>query len=337
MKYVLYASAYTGNEPGNGVKRMEFCENMLREAGTYGPAVNPSYLLLEKEFLYGVEELDDGAAVIKYPLAGGEGERYVIPGAGLCHLVRCQNWLYASGYAGGCLTGLREDGTVVCFLRHEGSGSDPARQEAPHVHSANPSPDGRHLFVADLGTDRLYQYDVQENGILTAHAAQPWAETGPGRGPRHFLFHPNGKWLYLVTELGNSLLVYRYDASASVLTYAGEYPLCEQGCPTDTYAADIHITGDGKTLYASVRGEDRIICFRVLEDGGRLSKTGSYPCAGRWPRSFDLSPDEKYLAVANQQSGNVAVFPLDAQTGAPGEPVAQMEFPSVSCVKWERA
>lgn len=337
MKYILYASAYTKDEPGNGVRRLEFCENTLRDAGAYGPAVNPSYILPEKEFLYGVEELWNGAAVLKYPLAGGNARRYAIPGAGLCHLVRCKDWLYASGYAGGCLTGLREDGEAVCFLRHAGRGPNPARQEAPHVHSAMPSPDGRHLFVADLGVDRLYQYDVQEDGTLTEHTAQPWTETAPGQGPRHFLFHPGGKWLYLVTELGNALLVYRYDGTDSVLTFAGEYPLSRKDSASGALAADIHVTGDGRLLYASVRGEDRIVCFRVLEDGGRLSRVGSYPCAGRGPRSFDLSPDEKYLAVANQQSGNVAVFPLDAQTGAPGKPVARTAFPSVSCVKWERA
>lgn len=337
MSRILYASAYTEDKPGNGVKRLEFCENSLREAGAYGPAVNPSYLLAEREHLYGVEELGDGAAVIQYPPAGGACRRYAVPGAGLCHLVRCGDWLYASGYAGGCLTGLRTDGTVVCFLRHTGSGPNPARQEAPHVHSANPSPDGRHLFVADLGLDRLYQYDVQENGALTAHAAQPWVETAPGQGPRHFVFHPNGKWLYLVTELDSALLVYRYDEAASVLRRTAEYPLCEGGRPAGCLAADVHITQSGGLLCASVRGEDRIVCFRVLEDGGRLFRVGSYSCAGRDPRSFDISPDEKYLAVANQRSGNVAVLSLNAQTGAIGGPLAQAAFPSACCVKWERA
>ena len=338
MKYVLYSSAYTGNRPGHGVKRMEFDGNTLKEAGNYGPAVNPSYLLPEQEFLYGVEETGDGAAILKYPLAGGEGKRYPVPGAGLCHLVRCGNCLYASGYTGGCLTGLREEtGETVCFLKHEGRGANPARQEAPHVHSATPSPDGRHLFVADLGLDRLYQYDVQEDGGLAGHAAQPWVAVGPGQGPRHFLFHPSGSWLYLVTALDRSLLVYQYEAAASVLSFAGEYSLSEEGCPPGALAADIHITGNGRYLYASVRGEDRIVCFRVLAEGGRLSKVGSYPCGGQGPRSFDLSPDEKYLAVANQQSGTVSVFPLDALSGALGASVAQAEFPSVSCVKWQRA
>lgn len=335
MKYMLYASAYTGNRPGYGVKRMEFNGSTLKEVGKYGPAVNPSYILPEKEFLYGVEEIGDGAAVLKYPLAGDGGERYVVPGAGLCHLVRCGDYLYASGYVGGCLTGLR-DGKTVCYLRHKGSGANPARQEAPHVHSAIPSPDGKHLFVADLGVDRLYQYDVQENGELTEHAVQPWVETGPGQGPRHFLFHPNGKWLYLVTELDRSLLVYQYDGAASILTFAEEYPLSGEGFFPDALAADIHITGDGGHLYTSVRGEDRIICFCTLKDGGQLSKVGSYSCGGQGPRSFDLSLDERYLAVANQKSGNVSVFLLDAGSGALGELAAQMEFSSVSCVKWEK-
>lgn len=237
MKSTLYVSGYTDNQPGTGIKRMEFDGTALKESGYYGPAVNPSYILVEKKFLYAVEETEGGAAVLRYSLTDGAGERYLVPGTGLCHLVRCGNYLYASGYAGGCLTGLRaEDGQTVCYLQYEGSGADPNRQEASHVHSANPSPDGRHLFVADLGTDRLYQYDVQQNGTLMPHAAQPWTETGPGQGPR----------------------------------------------------------------------------------------------------SFDLSQDENYLAVANQWSGKVSVFLRDAGSGALGRYVAQAEFPSVSCVKWKR-
>ncbi len=335
MKNILYASGYTENRPGTGIKRMEFDGETLKETGGYGPAVNPSYILAEKEFLYAVEETGDSAAISRYPLTGGEGNRYIIPGAGLCHLVRCGETLYASGYIGGCLTGMRaEDGETVCFLKYEGGGVNTERQEAPHIHSAVPSPNGRHLFAADLGTDRLYQYDVQENGALNAHAAQPWVQTSPGQGPRHFLFHPNGKWLYLVTELGSLLLVYRYDSAASILTPAGEYPLFEKDCAAGALAADIHITSEGGFLYVSVRGTDRIVCFRVLEDGGRLLAVGSYPCRGKGPRSFDLSPDENYLAVANQWSGNVSVFARDAGSGALGECVAQAAFPSASCVKW---
>lgn len=337
-RYRLYTGAYTGNKPGNGVCFLEFDEKGLRVEKSWGPLKNPSYVQPVGDRVYAVEENAGEAAVVELPKDPREDrfQRFEIPGSGLCHISSCGPYLYASGYAGGCLTGLRKsDGEVCCFLQHSGKGTDPLRQEAPHVHSALPSPDGNRLFVADLGTERLYQYDIGPQGELWPHAAQPWVQTSPGQGPRHFVFHPNGGWLYLVTELDQSLLVYRHDRADSRLEFVEEHSLRGSSCPEGALAADVHVSPDGSFLYASVRGSDRIFCFRILRQGGKLEAAGDFSSGGREPRSFDLSPDGKYLAAANQKTGNIAVYPLNRETGEMEELAAELPIPMVSCVKWE--
>lgn len=210
-EYRLYAGAYTDGRPGNGVFFLRFGADGLRAESVCGGVVNTSYVLPVGDKLYAVEELDGEAAVLEFcPAAGTSHKRRAVPGSGLCHIAACGPFLYASGYAGGTLTGLRQaDGGVCCFLRHTGHSVRADRQAQAHVHAALPSPDGRLLLVADLGMDRLFRYAVGPDGSLTPDGAQPWVCAAPGQGPRHFAFHPNGAWLYLVAELERSLLVFR--------------------------------------------------------------------------------------------------------------------------------
>lgn len=335
--YELAVGAYTGGKPGKGAHLLRFDEAGLHLVKSWGPLTDPSYLQPVGGRVFAVEEMGGKAAVAELSLKRGEEgvRRFEIPGSGVCHITACGPYLYASGYAGGCLTGLRaEDGKTCCFLQHEGQGANPQRQERPHVHSAQPTPDGRHLLAADLGTDRLYQYDIGPKGELAPHAAQPWVETAPGQGPRHFAFHPSGEWLYLVTELDKSLLVYRYEPAESRLEYVEEHSLRGESCPPDALAADVHVSPDGGFVYASVRGSDRLFCFRTGEKGGRLTPAGDFSTGGREPRGFDLSPDGRFLAAANQTTGNVAVCPVDQRTGAVGAPAAVLDISQASCVKW---
>lgn len=336
QSYRLYAGAYTDGKPGDGVYFLDFDADGLRAAQVCGGVVNTSYVLPEGGRLYAVEEIDGAASVLEFePAAGTSFRRWAVPGSGLCHIASNGPFLYASGYAGGTLTGLRKsDGAVCSFLRHEGRSVHPLRQTQAHVHSALPTPDGRRLLVADLGMDRLFQYEIGPSGALEPHGAQPWTAVPPGQGPRHFAFHPNGAWLYLTAELDRSLLVYRDTPAGPALTVA--HTLRREGDPADSLAADVHVTPDGNFVYASVRGADCLYCFRVLEGGGRLEETGRFSSGGCCPRSFDISPDGLYIAVANQEPGSVTVFPRDTRTGALEAPAAVLALPQAACVKWDR-
>lgn len=336
MTYRLYASAYTGDLPDQGIRKLAFDGHSLTELETYGPAVNPSYLYLSEDAVYAVEETENQATVLKLSADSQVPQRLHIPGRGLCHIIGIGDYLYAAGYTGGCITGIsKKTGQPVCFVEHTGKGVNPDRQEASHVHFVSASPDGRHLLVADLGLDRIFQYDIQADGTLTPNPKQPSACSEPGQGPRHFVFHPNGNRLYLATELDSSIMVYDYDSEQSVLSNIGKYPLACEGSAATAQAADIHISADGKFLYASVRGQDKLVCFAVSEDGKHLTRQEIVSCGGCCPRSFALSPDETYIAVANQTSGELVILSRNTQTGVVGAPVARYAFPCVACVKWE--
>lgn len=337
MEYKLYTGAYTGGQPGEGVASWGFDGKSLREVWRYGGLRNPSYVLPWGKRLYGVEELPQGAglACLSWEQTGAPQMLWhrQVQGAGLCHLTLEGKVLYASGYDGGTLTGVEKDEGETCFFQaFQGHGPNPARQEKAHIHSTQVSPDGTRLLAADLGTDRLYQFLLGEGGKLIPDPEQPWIQTGPGQGPRHFAFHPNGKWLYLVTELDRSLLVYHYEDHR--LEEMGAYSLRMPGDPEASLAADIHLTEDGAFLYASVRGPDCLYGFRVEEGGAALRPLGRFPTLGGCPRNFSLSPDGKWIAVANQEPGTLVIFSRDENTGLPGEALCQAKVPQVSCVKW---
>lgn len=330
--YRLWAGTYT-----DSIYTLDFDGKSLHIIQTWDGLVNPSYVQPVEGRVFAVEETADSGAILELISAEGISRRYPVPGAGLCHITVCGGYLYASGYNGGCLTGIdRQSGQVICFLEHHGKGSRPDRQEKAHVHSAQPTPDGRRLLVADLGLDKLFQYQIGAEGALSPYSPQPWVQTSPGQGPRHFAFHPNGEWLYLVTELDLTLRVYKYAPELSQLEFQNEHSL-RGGYDCDgALAADVHVSPDGHFVYASVRGTDRIFGFRTAENAGGLEPIGDWPSGGKEPRSFHLSPDGKYLAAANQTSGTVVVFPIDGASGRLGDSVAEVAIPAASCIKWEK-
>ena len=337
MEYELYTGRYTGGPSGDGVCSWTFDGEVLRQGRKYGELTDPSYVLPQGDRLYVVEELPDKATVACFSLDEKDGSSVLwhkeVPGAGLCHGVIAGDSLYVSGYAGGTLTGLDADSGAVTFYKEfSGNGPNALRQEKAHIHSAQPSPDGSRLLAADLGTDRLYQFVINSQTGLTPDKNQPWFQVGPGRGPRHFAFHPNGKWLYLVTELDRSLLVFRYQDDR--LDQVGEYSLRGNYDPDSSLAADIHVSPDGKFLYVSVRGPGCLQEFEIQGEGGVLYPLGRFSTGGWCPRSFHISPDGRYVAVANQEPGTLEVFPREEKSGRLGRPLCSVDVPRVSCVKW---
>ncbi len=332
--YQLWAGTYTWGEERDGIFRLSFDGKELRVIESWGGLIDPSYLQPVKDKVYAVEERGEGGAVIE--LAPGEREyrRWELPGRGYCHVTALGDFLYASGYSGGCLAGLDlKNGKICEYFEHEGSGPDRLRQERAHIHSAQPTPDGRGIFVADLGLDKLFQYRVGPGGGLTLYEKQPFVQVSPGQGPRHFAYHPEGDFLYLATEMGQTLRTYSYDKESSTLEFMNEYPLyTDAPAPQDT-AADIQLSPDGRFVYASVRGIDRVFCYKTAENPGVLEPAGSFGSGGCCPRSISISPDGKYLAAANQEPGGVVVFRRDRESGTLTE-AAGLEIPGAVCVKW---
>ena len=188
------------------------------------------------------------------------------------------------------------------------------RQKEAHIHSSNVSPDGKFLFAQDLGADKIRGFELDRTQKDSILQNENQIKVKPGSGPRHFAFHPNGKYGYGIAELSGKITAYKYNNGD--LEFIEDYLSYSQ--EQDIYrAADIHISPDGKFLYASNRGpeEDSISIFSVNTDDGTLNLVGYEPTHGEHPRNFAISPDGGFLLVANQFSDNIVIFMRDKITG----------------------
>lgn len=214
-------------------------------------------------------------------------------------------------------------------------GSNTARQDAPHPHCATVSPDNRFLLVCDLGTDHISVFQIHpETGRLSDHAL--FSNNRPGSGPRHVVFHPNGRWVYCINEIDSTIDHCLWTATRFADTPQGL--LVNTNMPVKTIAADfaadkntaaeLAVSGDGNYLYASNRGEDTLVVFSIRARDGRLSPLQRIACGGRTPRHFTLDPTGQWLLCGNEDSGSVTVFRRDGATGRLSGPVQTMPLDS---------
>jgi 6-phosphogluconolactonase len=234
---------------------------------------------------------------------------------------------------------IRPDGSlgdVGTFIQHAGSSVNSARQKAPYAHCSVVSPDNRLVLVADLGLDKvlLYRLDPQ-TARLTPNAVQPFVRLPPGAGPRHLTFHPNGKRVYVINELANSVTLFDYHAEPGLLVEQQTLSTLPEGYSEVTHCADLKITPNGKFLYGTNRGHDSIAAYRLADDG-RMTLIEIEPSRGKGPQNLLITPAGDLLVCANMPGNNVAVFRIDQQTGSlspVGEPV---ETTSPSCLMLRR-
>lgn len=277
---------------------------------------NPSFLTVKDDVVYTVNEEEEGK-VQAYRLNKESGEFTLLSeqatgGAHPCHISVAGNLLFAGNYSGGSLAvfPLKKDGSVgerSQLIANSGNGPVASRQEKPHVHSANVSPDGKTLWVADLGTDEVLIFDIGHDGIKE----KARIKITPGAGPRHIAFHATLPVAYLINELNNSVSV----ISVKDFSTLQEISTLPEGFEGTSFCADVHLSPDGRFLYGSNRYSDSIVIFKIDENSGKISLAGHSPAGGKVPRNFAVSPDGKYILVANQDSDNVVVFERDAQTG----------------------
>lgn len=227
------------------------------------------------------------------------------------HLVVCS---YHGGLVG--LITLDENGLPSALTDtavHTGHRDLPG-QDKPHPHSAIFSPDGRFLFVSDLGLDLIRSYRMNnEAETLEAHGDTLLHE---GAGPRHFVFHPDGKSAYVINELDCTVTSFLYDAALGTLQTASTISTLPEGYPAENNScAEIAFSKDGKFLYGSNRGHDSIVVYSVNPVSAELTLIEHVSTKGGHPRHFTLTPDGAYLIVANRDGNNLVVFALDPASG----------------------
>jgi 6-phosphogluconolactonase len=304
--------------------------------------VNPSYLVVSRDrrFVYAVNELpgDNGPAsqrggvsAFRFDAASGQLtflNKVSADGNDPCYLSLSPDgkYLLAANYSvaadpGGSFSVLpvQADGQLgasVLTVHHEGSGPVKGRQDNAHVHSTVFSPDGHYLFAQDLGADKLYSYRYTADGSRGLFSPTDWRYTQekPGTGPRHLVFDADGKHAYLTSELAATVSTFNY--ADGKLTQVQTISLTEPGFKGAVGAAAIHLSPDGRFLYATNRGDaNEIVIFSVDPTNGHLKKIGRQSSLGKSPREFAIDPTGKWLIVGNQNSDTVYVFRRDQQSG----------------------
>jgi 6-phosphogluconolactonase len=287
--------------------------------------IHPSFLYLTKDgrFLYAVSELlgeAEGSGFV-YAYSIGEDKKLTLinkvrsGGLAPCHLAMnaSESFLFVSNYSGGNARVLQvESDGALSVLDEVNFNRDPERHS--HAHSATVSPDGRFVYFADLGLDRIWIYPLDSSGL--AKHQEHFVLLDSGAGPRHFAFHPTLPFAYVINELNSTVVVFEYDSITGNLSPRQELSTLPPNFSGQSYCADIHVHPSGKFLYGSNRGHNSIVVFSIADGGVRLSIMQHQSTGGNWPRNFVIDPSGNFLYVANQKSDNITNFRIDPETGA---------------------
>ena len=327
--YWVYFGTYTGPQSkGIYASRFDAKSGKLEPPVLAGELTRPSFLAIHpnRKYLYAVSETET-STVTAFEINSKNGMLTLlntVPAKGslACHLVvdRTGKSLVVANYTGGSVVVFRvgADGhlsEVTAQIQHSGSGPDRARQTGPHPHATVLSPDNRFVFVPDLGVDKIFAYRLDPvQAAVTAHDP-PFATVPPGSGPRHFAFHPSGKFAYSVNEMKSSVTAFSYDRARGALTGLQTIANLPEDYTGVDNSAEIDIDTSGKFLYASNRGHDSITVYKIDSKKGTLTTVERVSTQGKTPRGFKIDPSGRYLLAGNQDSGSVIVFRRNAATG----------------------
>jgi 6-phosphogluconolactonase len=353
-KLLVYVGTYTNSRKSKGIYRLELdlASGKLTAPALAAEAADPSFLAIHpgRRFLYAVGELASfrgkkSGVVSGFAIDPKTGDLTLLnhqpsEGAGPCHLVvdRAGKHVLAANYGGGsaCVLPIEDDGRLgkaTAFVQHKGSGVNPDRQKEPHAHSINLDAANRFAFVADLGLDKVFVYRFDKaSGTLTPNDP-PAAAVAPGAGPRHFAFHPTGRYAYVINELDSTVTAFDYDAKRGALKPVQTVTTLPEGFKGKSWTAEVVVHPSGKFVYGSNRGHDSIAVFRVDAKTGQLTPAGHQSDRIKTPRNFAIDPTGAWMLVANQASDSVIVFRIDPDTGRL-EPTGQAaEVPVPVCVR----
>ena len=350
---------------GNGTPQGIYRARWNARTGEIGPAElavatpHPSFLAVHPRLpvLYACNEQDAPAASVSAftldrkharlsPLAkqptGGSDPCYVSTD-------RSGHLLFAANYTGGSLSVFPLDpggqpGPAATLFDCNTSGNCgahgpvPDRQTAPHLHCATLSPEGRFILACDLGDDAILAFPLAPG---TTHPLGPVTRlaASPGSGPRHLAFHPNGRWLYCINELGCTVGLYLWgpqgETPAAEMVPGATVNIRPPNAPQQpaSTAAELAITRDGTFLYTSTRFSDVLTAFRIDPQHGHLTQIQQLPCGGKTPRFFSLDPTERWLLCANQDSDTISVFGRDRASGRL-TPANIYPAPNPQCILW---
>jgi len=331
----VYFGTYTDTKSkGIYVSQFDSATGKLSEPELAAETKSPSFLAVHpnRRILYAVGEMTvlDGkrsGAVNAFSIAAKTGKLTPLnqqPSAGLgpCHLAvdaagRC---VLVANYSSGSVASLPilKDGRLgppASQIQHTGSSVNPQRQTGPHAHFITPDPSNRFALACDLGLDKVLVYRLDaKHATLTANDP-PFGTVPPGAGPRHLVCSPNGKFVYVINEMGSSLTAFRFDPRRGGLKELQTLSTLPEKFDRENTCAEVQVHPSGKCIYGSNRGHDSIAVFAVDKKSGELTLIENQSTQGQTPRHFAVDPTGAWLLAENQASDSVVVFRIDGQTG----------------------
>lgn len=331
-QYLTYVGTYTTKTTSKGIYayRYDASSGKLTPIGVAAETPDPSFLAIHPngKYLYAVNEAGKNSKVSAFALDKQSGKLTLLNqwpalGEDPCYISfdKTGKYVFVANYTSGNIAvfPLLPDGRLgehTALVQNTGTlGPNQERQEGPHAHWIEASPDNRFVLVADLGLDEvlIYHFDAA-NGTLTANQP-PFAKLKPGSGPRHIAFHPKGKFVFVVSELSSTATALRYDAKKGSLKEIGSASTLPPNFSGRNDVAEVGVHSNGKFLYVSNRGNDSIAVLSIDGSTGALTPSGGVPTGGKEPRHFTIDPSGKYLLAENQLSNNIVIFKIDAATG----------------------
>lgn len=353
-KFRTYIGTYSrGDSKGIYSFVLDTGAGTLTPEGLVAETENPSFLAIHPtgKYLYAVNEIDKyqgqasgSVTAFKINASSGKLERLNEVAAGgttTCHVNISRNGKFAviANYGSGSCAAfaLGPDGKLgerTAFHQHAGTSTDPGRQKGPHAHSVNFDTQNKHVIVADLGLDQVKVYNFNAaTGAMTPNEPA-FTKVKAGSGPRHFSFHPSGKYAYVINEMACTVTAFNWNAAKGTLTEIDTITTLPGPVEKGFSTAEVVAHPNGKFVYGSNRGHNTIAVFQVDAATGKLKTVEHKSTQGAVPRNFSIDPTGQFLIAANQNTDTIVLFRINQTSGALEQVGAPVKAPVPVCVRY---
>ena len=353
-KFRVYAGTYTrGESKGIYTFILDTAAATLTPEGLAAETENPSFLAIHPSgnYLYACNELnkfqgENSGALTAFQINAGTGKleklnEVAAGGTSTCHANVSRNGRFvvlANYGSGSCAAfAIGADGRLgerTAYHQHSGSSTDGSRQQGPHAHSVNFDKQNKHVIVADLGLDQVKVYKFNSSTGAMVPNDPPFAKVKPGSGPRHFTFHPSGKYAYVINEMACTVTGFGWNPRSGTLSEIDTVTTLPVPVQKGFSTAEVVAHPNGRFLYGSNRGHNTIAVFQVNGATGKLTTVEHKPTQGEIPRNFAIDPTGQFLIAANQNSGTLVLFRINQGSGALEQAGAPVKAPWAVCVRY---
>jgi 6-phosphogluconolactonase len=314
----IMVSGYGGGEAASISKYRVSDDWSVIEEIWHDNIESPSYLSIDKDMCFAIMEKEETGALLCYK-KGTKGytlmDKMIFEGGGLCFIYYSSKHktLYGAYYHTGHVLAVAVKDYKFAGIRNFFIMQPNHNEGITRAHCCVPDRDEVRLFVCNIALDRVYGYNI-ENGTLKENDEFPYIQLEKGEGPRHIRFHPQMNIAYVITEYSNKLITMSYDRVTGVFNVIQKVSTLPELFLGKSFCSTLTFSPDGKYLYAANRGANTICVFGISKEG-LLKKLQDFDCCGDWPRHIDITVDGRFLMIANQVSGGVAVISISEKDG----------------------